>query len=258
MKVHIYSDLHGDIDFIRDMEYYDGTFVIAGDLHEVKRYNAYHEMISVLCSKAKKVLLVPGNHEYYGSNIHSVNTKLKAFEKEFDNFVFLNDNAHVTDEAVFIGSTLWTDFDSGNPMTMFDAQNVMNDYKFIRHGPVSNPWRHKLKPYEVLDFHRTSKEYIRKTVRQMAYEHPDKKIIVVTHHSPSFSSTPKQYFTDSMNGCYSSNLDYFITNLEIDCWIHGHIHNNSDYMIDKTRVICNPYGYNRTENPSFKTTDFDL
>ena len=27
-------------------------------------------------------------------------------------------------------------------------------------------------------------------------------------------------------------------------WIHGHMHNTSDYMIAGTNVLCNPRGYN--------------
>ena len=26
-------------------------------------------------------------------------------------------------------------------------------------------------------------------------------------------------------------------------WIHGHMHNRSDYMIGDTRIVCNPRGY---------------
>ena len=26
-------------------------------------------------------------------------------------------------------------------------------------------------------------------------------------------------------------------------WIHGHTHQGSDYLLGKTRVVCNPRGY---------------
>jgi Icc-related predicted phosphoesterase len=33
-------------------------------------------------------------------------------------------------------------------------------------------------------------------------------------------------------------------------WVHGHVHNSSDYRVRRTRVVCNPHGYG-TENPDF-------
>jgi hypothetical protein len=32
--------------------------------------------------------------------------------------------------------------------------------------------------------------------------------------------------------------------------VHSHVHNSSDYLVGKTRVLCNPHGYG-TENPDF-------
>ena len=47
-----------------------------------------------------------------------------------------------------------------------------------------------------------------------------------------------------MNGAYSSDLSEFILdNPEIKVWTHGHTHDNFDYMIGSTRIICNPRGY---------------
>jgi len=30
---------------------------------------------------------------------------------------------------------------------------------------------------------------------------------------------------------------------EVDLWLHGHTHNNFDYNVNGTRVVCNPMGY---------------
>lgn len=251
MKFVTLSDLHGNVDFLRDLEYFNGTFIVAGDLHEVKKTLHYKEMVSVLCSKAEYVVLVPGNHEYYSGNIESTNRKLKEMEVEFENlFVLLNEMVYI-DGVAIIGSTLWTDFDNGNPLTLLDASIKMNDYKHIRFGPVGFGWKQKLKPHDVQNFHYKAKDYIAKQIEELYNTNPDQKIIVVTHHSPSFSSTPNKYLHDSLNGCYSSNMDNYVGMCNPDFWIHGHIHDNSDYMIGDTRIICNPHGYNVTENPHF-------
>jgi Icc-related predicted phosphoesterase len=33
-------------------------------------------------------------------------------------------------------------------------------------------------------------------------------------------------------------------------WVHGHVHNSSDYRIGRTRIVANPHGYGN-ENPRF-------
>jgi Icc-related predicted phosphoesterase len=42
---------------------------------------------------------------------------------------------------------------------------------------------------------------------------------------------------------YASDLEDFIIETKPDLWIHGHVHEPFDYVIGKTRIICNPHGY---------------
>ena len=47
-----------------------------------------------------------------------------------------------------------------------------------------------------------------------------------------------------MNGAYNSVLDEFILDRPgIKLWTHGHTHEDFDYMVGSTRVVCNPRGY---------------
>ena len=47
-----------------------------------------------------------------------------------------------------------------------------------------------------------------------------------------------------MNGGYCSDVEWLMEKHDhIKYWFHGHVHNNFDYMVNKTRVICNPRGY---------------
>jgi Icc-related predicted phosphoesterase len=80
----------------------------------------------------------------------------------------------------------------------------------------------------------------------LANLHQDKKIIMVCHHALHQKSIHENYVNDYlMNGAYASDLSEFILDRpNIKLVTHGHMHNNSDYMIGDTRVICNPRGYN--------------
>lgn len=51
---------------------------------------------------------------------------------------------------------------------------------------------------------------------------------------------------------FASDMKQFIRDHEIAAWVHGNIHDSVDYMIGRTRVISNPYGYERLDrNPQF-------
>jgi Icc-related predicted phosphoesterase len=73
----------------------------------------------------------------------------------------------------------------------------------------------------------------------------DQKFVVVGHHAPSKLSTHARYRHDTlMNGAYSTSLDeYIIDHPQIKLWTHGHTHEDFDYMLGSTRIVCNPRGY---------------
>lgn len=267
MKFQLASDLHGANDVYHGVHGgdKDTILLLPGDIHEVKRKTAYREMIGDYCSRFKQVILVPGNHEYYGSNIHKTHQKLDEISIDFPNFwAYTNNIDHEPflceqdgQYYLIVGGTLWTDFDAGNPLTKFDARTKMNDYKHIRHGSPSEPWKRKFTPDDAEFFHFEMKKYLKEQIEKYRQSHYNLKVIVMSHHAPSFGSVSPEYISDDMNGCYCSNLDYYIMDLNPDVWVHGHVHSSHDYMIDSTRILCNPRGYgstypeNRDYNPEF-------
>jgi hypothetical protein len=78
----------------------------------------------------------------------------------------------------------------------------------------------------------------------------DQKFVVVGHDAPSKLSTHPRYQKEEiMNGGYSSDLSEFIMDHpQIKLWTHGHTHEEFDYMIGSTRIVCNPRGYDGHEN----------
>ena len=50
----------------------------------------------------------------------------------------------------------------------------------------------------------------------------------------------------------ASHHDKMVENSGASLWIHGHTHASCDYLIGKTRVLCNPRGYAPDDlNPCF-------
>ena len=152
-------------------------------------------------------------------------------------------------DVTFVGSTLWTDMNKGDPLTLHAVADMMNDFKIIRHDELGYT---KLRPAHVASRHRKSVEYIRSVMEGKF----DEKFVVVGHHSPSKMSTHPRYQHDTlMNGAYSSDLSEFILDHpQIKLWTHGHTHHKFDYMIGSTRIVCNPRGYDGYEDEaaSFK------
>lgn len=256
MKFVLFSDIHNGYKFENEVvPDKDAVLLLPGDLHEFKRTNRYKELIKVLTDSYKEVLLVPGNHEYYGSNIISVNKKMTLLQQEFSNFHFLQNSSVVIDDIFIVGSTLWTDFDNGNALTKYDAGIKMNDYKHIRHGTEKVPYDRKLRPTDTEFFHYESKKYIRSTIDE-ARKNGYTKILVMTHHAPSHQSIHQSFKNSDLNGAYCSDMDDFIIDLSPDVWVHGHVHNSFDYNIDATRILCNPRGYD-TKNGSYENYNFD-
>jgi Icc-related predicted phosphoesterase len=76
-------------------------------------------------------------------------------------------------------------------------------------------------------------------------------VIVITHHAPSKQSLPVRFEEDIISAAYASRLDNLVDRSQARLWIHGHVHEAQDYVIGRTRVLCNPRGYPGELNPSF-------
>jgi predicted phosphodiesterase len=238
-KALILSDLHLELEKedtfrLRKIEGVE-FLILAGD---IGRYNSHLEFIKDATSKYT-VIYVLGNHEFYGNTIHDV---VDYWENvNLPNFHFLNNNCVILKNIRFIGSTLWTNYFNENPLVMNDAfSSGMRDYERIKSSIYHG---YNINPNEILEIFKSSFSYLQKTVSMFF----DGNTVVITHHAPSMKSIAKKFLKNEFfkdNYLFASHLDDFIKNNKIDFWIHGHVHSPFDYMIGKTRVVCNPRGYN--------------
>jgi Icc-related predicted phosphoesterase len=193
------------------------------------------------CSeKYNHIVYVAGNHEHYRNTYQKTINHIK--ENVPYNFHVLEKDAFIVKDVMFLGGTLWTDMNRGDPITRQVVKYGMNDFKYIRRE--RNGDYIKFSPADAEAEHHATLTYFRTmlTLPTMC----DKKVVIVTHHAPTGQSTAPQYLSDfAMNGAYHSRLDDFILDHpQIQLWFHGHTHHKFDYMAgDFTRVICNPYGY---------------
>lgn len=254
MKISLVSDLHLEFGY-QELPGGD-VLLLAGDICEYRTLkNDFHstrladrepgtffkayDFFYRECAKYKKVFYVMGNHEHYHHRFDKTYNDLKAILP--DNVVLLEKEAVEYEGVVFLGATLWTDLNKGDPITVYTMKGFMNDYKVVQnHYPDRNLY-HKLTPDHTLTEHRRTKEYF----KLMLEERRDMPVVVVTHMAPSFQSVNEKYLGETVtNGGYASDLSEFILDHDnIRVWVHGHMHDPVDYMIGDTRVLANPRGY---------------
>ena len=244
------------------------------------------------------VIYIMGNHEHYNGDFATSGNKIKSMLESnmLSNVYLLDKEIKTIDDVTFVGGTLWTDMNEHNEMTMNHVSQRMNDFRCVRNslrmisrkvpiyelnagytedGKNGNKYLtrengsyieigHKRKeeashfsPEDAYDDHKKMIGYIQSVIEGKF----DQKFVVVGHHAPSKLSTHPRYVHDTlMNGAYSSSLDDFIVDHpQVKLWTHGHTHEDFDYMIGSTRIVCNPRGYinyeGRADNFQLKTVE---
>jgi Icc-related predicted phosphoesterase len=241
MQLHILSDLHLEFAPFTPPIVDSNVVILAGDIQPGNK--------GVLWAKANfphsEVIYIPGNHEYYGQSLPDHTKKLKVINQESNVHVLEND-VFILGEVVFLGCTLWTDFELfGNPRVAgYYATQNLTDYRRIK---VSPSYR-RLRSIDTAGIHHGSCQWLESQFKQ----YTGKKLIVVTHHAPSARSLPSECEEDILSAAYATRMDDFVANSNISLWVHGHIHQNRDYSIGNTRIICNPRGYFHEQNPDFE------
>ncbi len=204
-----------------------------------------HRFFEQACSEFSHVIYIMGNHEHYHYNFKNTLDTLRQHLGYLSNLHILEKETVDIGGYTFIGGTLWTDMNSGNPGTKAIIKELMNDFRVVSDYyddvPYTQRWRYKLTPDKAEQEHDHMMAYIDTVTRNDRQA----KYVVVGHHAPSFKSVAEQYKHETvMNHGFASDLEDFIAyRPEIRLWVHGHMHNASDYTIGTTRVVCNPRGY---------------
>jgi predicted phosphodiesterase len=184
------------------------------------------------------VLYVHGNHEGYGKKIDTVVEKISAACATTPNVHYLHQAEFRFMGVRFLGATLWTDFalfgENLREECMNAAAMFMTDYHSIR---LARDGYRKLRPLDTLRFHMEDRRWLSEKLEQL-FEGPT---VVMTHMAPSKASVAPQFSDDVVSASFASNLDDLVS--KADVWVHGHMHNSSDYRIGRCRVVCNPCGY---------------
>jgi Icc-related predicted phosphoesterase len=199
----------------------------------------------------KPVLYVLGNHEFYGSSIDGAASELKQLCAR--THVQVLDNTEVVIGGVrFLGTTLWTDFSlfgqgAQKATAMAEARRVIRDFSRIRRVDAADAL------FSPDDAAALFKGHAGWLDERLGNPHAG-PTVVITHHAPSRKSIHPRFADSPLNACFVSDAEHLIGTNRAQLWIHGHTHDSFDYLLNGTRVVCNPRGYAKAgvnENPLF-------
>jgi predicted phosphodiesterase len=204
----------------------------------------------------ERVLYVPGNHEYDGLEFDDAHARLRA-DCERLGITWLEREVLVIDGVRFIGTTLWTDFESlalrEKTLTLqlkardkaFRAANFyLRRFTATRAGVpmLAEQWREPALACQ---------QWLREALATPFDAGPT---VVVTHHAPSLRSADPRYGLTPGTAGFCNSLDELFD--QADLWLHGHLHCPSDYRAgrnERCRVVANPLGYaNKGEQEGFR------
>jgi len=232
MRIGIFSDVHTECfldggwpEFFKHLPYDKmDALVLAGDILECTDLKKFMLVFERICKKTQ-VVYVPGNHEYWHTNKTPQQVWEEVIYPGMDRlkdrlFVLYTGKSVLLHGKTFCGDTMWFPDapDARTRLRAWPEARLIKDYV---------PW--------VFEQNRKWNKSTKMDIREGD--------IVVTHHAPSFQSTPVRFKGDGFNSFYvDGGMESVILKKKPKLWIHGHTHDPFDYNIAETRIICNPRG----------------
>ena len=242
VSIQIASDLHiecidnDDVDPLDFVIPEAPILILAGDIGSFYRQKQLKNFLTKLCRHFQIVLYIIGNHEYYYTPEHhhicfyNLKQRLFSIAKTLPNLHILHRDSVLINNVCIAGCTLWTKPDIKIP-------------KFIVRIPDLTTEKYISNYVADLEFITNISEYC---------ETKNYKLIVVTHHPPTYKILENSNKNKKYLSLYSNNLDQLLDKNKINTWICGHIHKNFDLITPLgTRLVSNQKGKNKD-----KITDF--
>lgn len=249
MRIHYMSDLHLEFGAFNHPMPSGEVLILAGDItvarvldksktdsQSCKTRERTLELFDTALKNFGRVFYLFGNHEPYGFDVTKVR---KAVERANPNIEILdNTTVELSDDTLLAGGTLWTDMDGDCDLAKITVGSGMNDFHLVT--TTEKKAQRRFTPNDAVRLHRMTRTHIAKTAKK----HRDKRIIVATHHAPSFQGINPVHGGNRLDAGYASDLELYIeSHPNITHWVHGHTHIQKSYRVANCQVMANCRGY---------------
>lgn len=242
-RILVVSDLHLDaydrvgIDLLASWpdEVWDvELMVIAGDLVDDGR-RRWKKIITRRLSRyidPARILLVPGNHDYSGSEIDRDDRLASQCRHAGARYGQMTET-HVGGARI-LTCTLWTSFDLTGHLdaSMAEAAEIMAEYLKVH---ISSEDR-LLTPRDTRQAHLAHRRWLEERLSDPF----DGRTVVITHHAPHPNCVPEGH---PLPEAYASDLTDLLERYRSVTWLYGHVHAKSDFEIAGCRLRNISIGY---------------
>lgn len=216
--------------------------ILAGDVGDPFR-DSYAQFVGAMAERFDWVLVVAGNHEFYGHAIGETIARINQVCGLHANVVFLNDQAWELPDIAptssrrlppvrFFGGTMWS---SVKEAERSEVEALLNDFACIA--------GFGLKEYD-------NRHWVFVDLLTAELQRPEPALVaaqkeirvVITHYLPSYRLIDPAYRNSRVNSAFASELEA-ADDPRIVAWFYGHTHKGRA----GPRFFCNPIGY-RGEN----------
>jgi len=218
MKLQVASDIHLDV-----LSFYNPAtlivpsadiLILAGDICHISTLEKHRRFFSYVNEHFKKVVMVPGNHEFYNDSDTTIEASeliMRKFLVDYEVIVYLNNSTFIIDNIVIAGTPLW-----------FQTESLHKWFKIPRTTSK-----------EITSLYTSSMSFLKETLAA----HSESIVIFITHYPYMYGLEGKEEHLDNLP----------------DVWVFGHTHKNSiverypktDKLVDgekKTSVfLCNQF-----------------
>ena len=231
------SDLHlghrANREFISDkpLRPVADTLLLAGDIIPLHSIDRFKDFFKYLSDHWEKVVWIPGNHEYYGSDITRYT---KGFKEQIRaNIILCDQHVIKIDDVHIIAATLWSHIAQENEQSI---QSQLNDFNYIKLNG---------KRLSIDDFNQLHLEHSSFFLKQLeTLGKNGNKVIALCHHVPTLIDYPLKYVGSDLNNAFVSDFADRLNAPLPSYWIYGHHHVNvPSFEINGCHFLTNQLGY---------------
>lgn len=190
-------------------------------------------------AQGREVIYVLGNHEYYNNAFPDEIESIKLVAAKFPNIHVLENESFIYKDTVFLGCTLWTDFNLFGNREISEVEcKQLADFSFIKteHGLIQAK--------DIREAHQQSLLWLTGELEK----NQNKKVVVVTHHIPVHEAVSDHYYWNRLTPAFASDLSFVLKTFKPALWLCGHTHDSIDITYESTRVLACPMGYMHENN----------